>query len=100
MAEIKLNCFNCGSELIYAHPPGRREECPRCRSDVHACKNCQHYDRTSYNECRESQADVVIEKTRSNFCDHFVPGKGIGAVDQKAAMKAAAEALFKKKPQE
>jgi hypothetical protein len=50
------------------------------------------------NECRENQADRVVEKERSNFCDYFRPrlGAGTGMSAQEKA-KAAADALFKKK---
>lgn len=93
-----VSCFNCGKELNFTGNIGRRDECPHCRSDVHVCKNCEHYDPKVYNECRETQADVVREKDRANFCDYFSPRKGgVGAEDKKAALRAAAEALFKKK---
>lgn len=95
--EVKLICFNCNKEMTFHGLIGRREECPHCRSDVHVCKNCEHYDPKVYNECRETAADVVREKDRANFCDYFTPRKGgTGAVDKKAALLAAAEALFKK----
>lgn len=95
--EIKLTCFNCNKELNFAGNIGRREECPHCRSDVHVCKNCEHYDAKVYHECRETSADFVREKDRANFCDYFTPRKGGGGgVDKAAALRAAAEALFKK----
>ncbi len=61
--------------------------------------NCMHYDTKAYNECRETSADRVQEKDRSNFCDHFA-GKAPGGktvADAAADLRAAAEALFKKK---
>jgi hypothetical protein len=76
---------------------GRREECPHCRADVHVCKNCNFYDPKAYNECRETSADVVREKDRANFCDYFVARTGANPMDKAAALRAAAEALFKKK---
>ncbi len=77
---------------------GRRDECPKCRADLHSCKNCQHYDRAAYNECKEPQADRVQEKDRSNFCDYFTPRSGgPSAADKQKDLRAAAEALFKKK---
>jgi hypothetical protein len=92
-----ISCFNCSKELNFPGNIGRREECPFCRSDVHVCKNCEHYDPKVYNECRETQADVVREKDRANFCDYFTPRKGSsGGIDKAAALRAAAEALFKK----
>lgn len=94
---VKVHCFSCGKETDFSEMPGRREECSQCRADIHVCKNCQFYDPKSYNECRETSAEVVREKDRSNYCDHFSPGSGTHQVDQKALLRAQAEALFKKK---
>jgi hypothetical protein len=95
--ETKLICFSCSKEIAILGNVGRRDECPHCRADVHVCKNCGFYDAKAYNECRETSADVVREKDRSNFCDYFVPRKGGGGEkDKAAALRAAAEALFKK----
>jgi hypothetical protein len=95
-----VNCFNCQKEIpvITGMAIGRREECSGCHSDIHVCMNCAHYDRSAYNECRESSADYVKEKTRANFCDYFTPSdrKGI-AGKSKDDLLSAAEALFKKK---
>jgi hypothetical protein len=63
-------CFSCG-EGVLNPKVGRRDACTACGADLHVCKNCMHYDERAYNECREPQADRVLEKTRSNFCDYF-----------------------------
>ncbi|MGZ3691505.1 MAG: hypothetical protein ACXVAX_08375 [Pseudobdellovibrio sp.] len=69
----------------------------KCRSDLHVCKNCEFYDPKSYNECREPSADVVREKERANYCDFFSARQSANsAQDEKAKLKAAADALFKK----
>lgn len=94
---VKIRCHSCGQESQFSETPGRREECSQCHADIHVCKNCHFYDPKSYNECRESSADVVREKDRSNYCEYFSPGAGIHQVDQKALLRAQAEALFKKK---
>jgi hypothetical protein len=94
----KIQCFSCQKELLFSDAKiSFREECPHCLADVHACKNCLHYDPKAYNECRESVADVVREKDRANYCDHFIlaEGRAMG-IDKSAQLKAAAEALFKK----
>ena len=95
---VSLNCFKCGTVLQFATQIGRRDECGSCKSDVHCCKNCQHYDAKAYNECKEPSAEVTREKDRANFCDFFTPrtGAGAGASAQKD-LQSAAEALFKKK---
>lgn len=97
MAEIRFKCFKCGTEVVTAQTPGRRDECLKCGADLHVCLNCRHYDKNAYNECREPAAEVVREKERSNFCDFFSPGAGTGGIDKAKDLRAAAEALFKKK---
>jgi polyferredoxin len=101
MAEIRFICFSCGVEIITAQAPGRREECHKCGADLHVCRNCMFYDRTAYNECRESAAEVVKEKDRSNFCDFFSPRVAVSGLKTEAEkaqeIRAKAEALFKKK---
>ncbi len=96
---IKLNCFSCSKELTFSSELSRREECPHCRADVHVCKNCQFYDSKVYNECRETQAEVIREKERANFCDYFTAGQSSlkSLNSNKTDLFAAAEALFKKK---
>ncbi len=94
---MKAYCFQCSAELAFAQTPGRREECPKCGADVHVCRNCKNYDKNVYNECREPQAEVVKERDRANFCDFFELGGKAGGVDKQKDLRAAAEALFKKK---
>lgn len=99
MAVIEVGCFSCGKMLQYSDSPGFRESCPHCHADVHSCKNCLFYDSKVYNECREPAAEVVREKERANFCEFYQVRTGsVDAQNKKAAdLKAAAEALFKKK---
>src|SRR4051812_20915490 len=90
-------CWSCGKpiELNNFH---RQDVCENCRRDTHVCKNCEHYDPTYNNLCRESSADRVVEKERSNFCDYFKPSGRAGGNSKSADdLKAAAAALFKKK---
>ena len=91
-------CWSCG-KAIQANLYHRQDRCDHCDQDTHVCKNCEFYDRAYNNECRESSADRVVEKERSNFCDFFKPSDRAGGVNGKTKndLKAAAEALFKKK---
>lgn len=65
------SCFSCGKEIKVVGRVGRGEACPSCGADMHCCRNCEFYDLAAYNECREPQAERVLEKERSNFCDYF-----------------------------
>lgn len=94
------SCWSC-QKSVEANNFARLDSCSHCGRDTHVCKNCLHYDRSAYNECRESSADRVVDKEKSNYCDFFKP-KGTSAAgvgfDPAAKAKAAAEALFKPKP--
>ncbi|MCM2322163.1 MAG: hypothetical protein NDJ90_02770 [Oligoflexia bacterium] len=92
------NCWYCGTELTTLDY-GRADTCRQCGRDTKTCKGCEHYDSGSNNECRENQAERVLDKERSNFCDYFRPRAGTGSpgTGSRNSAKAAAEALFKKK---
>ncbi|MBF0417048.1 MAG: hypothetical protein HQL86_02225 [Magnetococcales bacterium] len=102
---------------------GRSEVCSSCSKDTRVCLNCRFHDPGSYNECRETVAERVVDKEKSNFCDNFMPkgsmprnesgrtssnrGNSGGGGNQNDSGKsrapanataawAAAEALFKK----
>ncbi len=94
---MEVHCFHCKKVNTSESKIGFRDECLHCRSDLHVCRNCEFYDPKVYNECRETSADVVRERDRSNLCDFFSARKnGAGVLDEKAKLKAAADALFKK----
>jgi len=95
-----VECLACGKriELASGERVGFRAECPRCRADLHACRNCAHHDPGAYNECREPQAERVADRERANRCDWFAPG-GARAADAsrgRDAARSALDALFKK----
>ena len=96
MSQIKLQCFDCQKEIEIPREFSRREECPECGADIHACKNCVFYDESSYNDCRESSADVFPEKERANHCDYFQISSELKSQSSKEDLLSAAEALFKK----
>lgn len=91
-------CWSCGQNLTDLDY-GRGDTCPKCGRDTRVCKGCIFYDLHSNNQCREPQADRVVEKERSNFCDYFKPGGSVGGTLQNSRenLRSAAEALFKKK---
>jgi len=95
---MDIPCPACGKPISVAEPVGRRETCPRCNTDLHACVHCNHYEPGAYNDCREPQADRVVDKNASNFCDYFSvrTSGGKGAADPKTKAKSALDNLFKK----
>lgn len=94
---MEVICFQCQKINTSQSKIGFRDECMFCGADLHVCQNCEFYDVKSYNECREPSAEVVREKVRSNLCDFFSANqKNATVMDEKARLKAKAEALFKK----
>ncbi len=75
-------CVACGNELVLPARVGRRDTCPGCGAELRSCRQCSFYDPSSYNACREPQADRVLDKERANFCDYFQPAArgGVAAV--------------------
>jgi hypothetical protein len=91
-------CWYCAATLTPLDY-GRADSCRKCGRDTRVCKGCEFYDPSYNNECREPQADRVVEKEKSNFCDYFKPASRAGTDPNRSreVMRAAAEALFKKK---
>jgi hypothetical protein len=88
-------CHNCSKEVKIKLPVGRKDVCPSCGADLRCCLNCVFYTPGAYNECREPQAERVLEKDRSNFCEYFgfrgsVPGR-----EDRDSARAKLESLFK-----
>lgn len=93
-----MNCAGCGRELP-AGPYARRDACPNCGADLHSCVHCTFYAPGHYNNCREPQAERVLDPEKANFCDYFRPGRaesGHPAADPRAEARARLDALFKK----
>jgi len=78
---------------------GKRDACPNCGDDLHACVQCEFYDVYSSNQCREPEAERVGDKRRANFCEFFQLSRAeVGEAKPSPAQDARAklDALFKK----
>jgi hypothetical protein len=94
-----MNCFHCGRAIATIERVGFRDRCPSCDCPLHACLNCAFHDVAYNNQCRETQAERVVDKDRGNFCDYFTPAK-VGAMKSHPAAseaKAKLDSLFRKK---
>ncbi|HOW57220.1 MAG TPA: hypothetical protein PKZ12_04405 [Smithellaceae bacterium] len=75
---------------------GRQELCPCCGAYLHCCRNCLFYEPGAYNDCREPQAERVLDKQAANFCDYFTFKDSEGKNENKsAAAQDKLEGLFK-----
>jgi hypothetical protein len=90
-------CHACANAGEVPRPVSRREPCPSCGADLKCCLNCDFHDAASYNECRESAAERVVDKDRANHCDYFRPrAAGSRPAAAATAAKDTLEGLFGK----
>lgn len=93
--QAEHHCHACRGRVELERKPGRRDDCPHCGAELHACLNCALYDPNLSRGCREPQADDVREKERANFCGWFEFRQGSGdEADPGEAARAAAAAFF------
>ncbi len=96
---MSANCYKCGTELPKSFSVfiARSDTCTQCRTDIRCCRMCQFYDVKAYNECRESNADRIVEKEKANFCDYFKLTSSYNDPNkERQDQLARAAALFKK----
>ena len=91
-------CQHCSKEVEIVVRIARGDVCPFCTADLHSCLNCTFYDTSAYNDCREPNAERVVQKDRANFCDYyeFASDRKGGPSTKELDAKARLEALFKK----
>ena len=63
-------CHRCGA-AVETRAIGVRDVCERCSAYLHCCCNCEFYEPGVHNDCREPNAEVVVDKQHGNFCDFF-----------------------------
>lgn len=93
-------CNACRKELSLGPRVARRDECPHCHADLTCCLNCRFYDRSAPKQCREPIAELVREKDKANYCDHFLfketAEAGAPVKGRETSSRKALDDLFKK----
>jgi hypothetical protein len=97
--QAEMKCWNCSTEIGTKERIGFRDHCPACDRALHSCRNCDFYDPSFNNQCREPMTERVVDKERQNFCEYFTPRKAAAAARPPVASAARdkLEALFKRK---
>jgi hypothetical protein len=62
-------CAECGTLV----PPGTDAagRCAKCEAELHACKQCTHFDPGRHHECTEPVPDRIASKVARNDCALF-----------------------------
>ena len=84
-------CQACGAENQVDGIIGRRDACQNCGADLRACRQCRHYDTSTADDCREPQAERVVDKEKANFCDFYQPAQGAPQTGGGSITKSDAE---------
>lgn len=93
-------CQFCGAAVTLGEPIPRESSCEKCLRDLRCCRQCRHYDPALNNSCRETEADLVEDKERRNFCEFFAfnpaPFRAAASGDgsREAQARAKLEGLF------
>ncbi len=97
MLSKTIICIHCGAEESFSSTIPRHASCTSCHRDLRSCLHCQYFDERLANQCKESQAERVVEKEKANFCGYFVPhGERLNLVGNDSSASKEWEQLFKK----
>lgn len=97
---MEHTCPLCGAALALVEGfVSRKEACPGCHKDLHACHACRFYDTRAHNQCREPRAEWQPHRDKGNFCDFFELAAGSAAApdagDKEAERKRRLDDLFR-----
>lgn len=63
-------CHYCRSPLSL-EVQRKNRLCPNCGSDIHACKNCVHYNESVSTKCEEPDSPWIRDRGTQNACTLF-----------------------------
>jgi len=94
-----VTCYNCNTVLPdydEFSKISRHDECFKCKTILRCCKMCHFYDVLTYNECKEINAERILDKERPNYCSYFQVAINAGSKKpDKDRLLDAASKLFK-----
>jgi hypothetical protein len=98
-----VKCDACGTELATQFEIRVESRCPKCRAELHTCRNCLHLDPSAPFECTEPVEQRVPGKAAGNDCPLFSPRKvrvketTFSSAPRPEDARKALEDLFRKK---
>ena len=67
-----LRCSLCGTIVPASIEINFESQCPKCKADLHSCKNCRHFDTSAQFECTQRIPQRVVKKDLRNHCEFFM----------------------------
>ena len=88
--------FKCSNKIDFDRIKMQRTDtCPHCSQDMHVCKNCEYWDESAHNQCREQITEYITDRERTNYCNHFTYKDGQGESEDTVSAKSKLDDLFK-----
>ncbi len=73
-----MRCNLCGTQInVDVGGIALEQQCPKCQSDLHSCKNCISFDPGARFQCRKPITERIAKKDARNECTLFEPRKTI-----------------------
>jgi hypothetical protein len=66
---VRSRCASCGAVLMPGFDP--KGQCPRCKFELHSCKQCVHFDTGAQFECTQPIPERIAKKDAHNECTFF-----------------------------
>jgi hypothetical protein len=66
---MRARCASCGAALAPGTNP--ESQCPRCKFELHSCKQCVHFDTARQFECTQPIPERVAKKDAKNNCTFY-----------------------------
>jgi hypothetical protein len=94
-----FRCAFCGSTIAVAAEQG--SQCPKCKADLHSCKQCAFFDTGARFECVKPIPERIPRKNIRNECSFYDVKKSVERETSSARAKPkdarqAFDDLFKK----
>ena len=67
-----LRCSMCGTIVPPPVEIQHESQCPKCKADLHSCKNCRHFDTSARLECTQPITERIGKKDLRNRCGFFM----------------------------
>ena len=93
----KVKCSACGAAV--ATMIGAESTCPKCKAELHTCRQCNYFDPGARFECSKTILARIVNKNARNTCELFAARTVIERETSSGAPKDARQAfanLFKK----
>jgi len=65
----RMRCSNCGAVLLPGFDPNG--QCPRCKFELHCCKQCRFFDTGARFECMQPVPVSISPKDAKNNCTFY-----------------------------